>query len=100
MTVGVFAIITSALGFIGSHYKKWCLSAYVFFGAIISTIQLILVLVMFVDAGGIVDRIEAYDQKDGETWITRSISMLCVDTHLASVVVSNVWDPVSLCVQG
>ena len=49
----------------------WCLSAYVFFGAIVSTIQLILVLVMFVDADGIVDRIEAYDLKDGETWITR-----------------------------
>ncbi|KAL3142767.1 hypothetical protein ABBQ38_003067 [Trebouxia sp. C0009 RCD-2024] len=26
---------------------------------------------MFVDAGGIVDRIEAYDLADGETWITR-----------------------------
>lgn len=71
VTVGVFATITSALGFIGSHYKMWCLSAYVFFGAIVSTIQLILVLVMFVDANGIVDRIEAYDLKDGETWITR-----------------------------
>ncbi|KAL3152061.1 hypothetical protein ABBQ32_001172 [Trebouxia sp. C0010 RCD-2024] len=71
VTVGVLAIITSALGFIGSHYKRSCLSAYVFFGTIVSTVQLILVLAMFVDAGGIVDRIEAYDLADGETWITR-----------------------------
>lgn len=71
VTVGVLAIVTSGLGFIGSHYKRSCLSAYVFFGTIVSTVQLILVLVMFVDAGGIVDRIEAYDLADGETWITR-----------------------------
>ena len=42
-----------------------------FFGTLVSTIQLVLVLVMFVDGGGIVDRIEAYDVADGETWITR-----------------------------
>lgn len=71
VTVGVFAIITSALGFIGSHYKRFFLSAYVFFGTMVSTVQLILVLVMFVNAGGIVDRIEALDVADGETWITR-----------------------------
>lgn len=71
VTVGVLAIITSAFGFIGSHYKRFFLSAYVFLGTIVSTIQLILVLVMFVDGGGVVDRIEAYDVADGETWITR-----------------------------
>lgn len=37
----------------------------------VSTVQLVLVLVMFVDAEGIVDRIEALDAADGETWITR-----------------------------
>ena len=37
----------------------------------VSTVQLILVLVMFVNADGIVDRIEALDVADGETWITR-----------------------------
>lgn len=40
-------------------------------GTIVATVQLILVFVMFVDAEGIVDRIEAYDLADGETWMTR-----------------------------
>ncbi len=71
VTVGVFAIIASALGFIGSHFKRFFLSSYVFMGTIVATIQLILVLVMFVDAGSIVDRIEAYDLKDGEVWMTK-----------------------------
>lgn len=69
--MGVFAIIASALGFIGSHYKRVFLSSYVFMGTIVATIQLILVLVMFVDAGSIVDRIEAYDLLDGEVYMTK-----------------------------
>lgn len=76
VTVGVFAIITSALGFIGSNYKRFFLSAYVFFGTMVSTVQLVLVLVMFVDADGIINRIEAFDAADGETWITRWRSLL------------------------
>lgn len=68
--VGVFTILVSAMGFIGSHFKRVFLSAYIFFGAIMATLQLVMVLVMFVDSGSIVNRIEAYDQADGETWIT------------------------------
>lgn len=47
-----------------------------------ATVQLILVLVMFVDADGIVDRIEAYDAADGESWITRWL-ILPLYTHPA-----------------
>lgn len=70
VVVGVFTILVSAMGFIGSHFKRFFLSAYIFFGAIMATLQLVMVLVMFVDSGSIVNRIEAYDQADGETWIT------------------------------
>lgn len=71
VTVGVFAILASALGYVGSHSKKFFLTGYVFMGTIVATVQLILVFVMFVDAEGIVDRIEAYDLADGETWMTK-----------------------------
>ena len=71
VTVGVFAVIASALGFLGSHYRRFFLSAYVFVGTIVATVQLLLVFIMFVDAGSIINRIEAYDLADGETWMTR-----------------------------
>lgn len=74
MTVGVFTVIVSALGFIGSHFKRFFLSAYIFFGAIMATLQLVMVLAMFIGADGIVSRIEAYDQADGETWITTYVT--------------------------
>lgn len=67
-------MLTSAMGFIGSHFKRFFLSGYIFLGAIMATLQLVIVLVMFIDSGSIVSRIEAYDQADGETWITTYVS--------------------------
>ena len=66
-------------------------------GTIVATVQLVLVLVMFVDAGSIVDRIEAYDAQDGETWMTRSVctvlsSMLSAGyVNMVTLLCSTLW---------
>lgn len=60
MIVGVIAILSFFVGFVGSFYKRWCLSVYLMLGTLVTLAELGIVLTLFFNLGGVVDNMWSY----------------------------------------
>jgi len=65
VAIGVFAIMSSAVGYAGSHYKPLFLMLYLVVGTLSTTLQLLLVLGIFGAQDRVADEILAADSTSG-----------------------------------
>ena len=73
MAIGVFAILSSAVGYAGSQFKPFFLMLYLIVGTVSTTLQLLLVLGIFGAQDRVADEILAADSTSGtqhfERWL-------------------------------
>ena len=65
VAIGVFAILSSAVGYAGSQYKPFFLMLYLVVGTLSTTLQLLLVLGIFGAQDRVADEILAADSTSG-----------------------------------
>ena len=65
VAIGVFAILSSAVGYAGSQFKPFFLMLYLIVGTVSTTLQLLIVLGIFGAQDRVADEIVAADSASG-----------------------------------
>lgn len=58
--VGILAIVSFFVGFVGSYYKRWCLGVYLMLGTLVTLAELGIVLTLFFNLDGVLSNMETH----------------------------------------
>ena len=76
VAVGCFAILSSAVGYAGAHFRPFFLMLYLIVGTVSTTLQLLIVLGIFGAQDRVADEIIAADSSSGVQHFDRCCTLM------------------------